>query len=660
MEVSTAQPSSILRETRWRLMMLALTAVLGIVVMVALIATLNEANRQRDRALQLQAHSFQVMILARSLATTMAQAEATLGRYVISADKQIGQIYGEQWTSAADQIDQLRSLTINNDEQQRRIGTLERVYRERSDELAAVALSTRYGKNDQALARYYQVRQSAALARIDTLLDELIARERDQLSRRTATAMSSVARQGEVARILSVFGGLIVIGAIVLGWLTIQALGQRAAARAEAEAERDRAQELERAVATATVQLRQEASERMAAEEKLRQVQKMEAVGQLTGGIAHDFNNMLAVVLGGLELARRQLPDGSPAARHIDSATEGANRAATLTRRLLTFSRAESLTPTDIDPRELIKGMSDLLSRTLGGAIDVNTKSKGQAWSIWADRHQLENALLNLAVNARDAMEGRGKLTITTGSATLSERQIGECAAGDYVTIAVKDSGCGMTPDVLERVFEPFFTTKPIGKGTGLGLSQIFGFVRQSRGEIHISSAPGKGTTVTLYLPRHRVDATKSTGEAEAAPAPDLDASSNARPLDVLVIEDDPRVLAATIGALIELGHRPIACGDPLDAERIADEADGAIDLIISDVLMPGKTGPEVVADLLRHHPHVPALFVTGFAGDTSNSSDFGQHPVLRKPFTMTALQRAIDQALAANSPGALHPSEAA
>ncbi len=618
----------------WHTTMLVVMAVLGVLVLVALVLTLDGANRQRDNAVRLQSHSYEVMILARTLSGTISGSEASLGRYVISGDKLLGRRFYDEWRNAGQQINKLDEVTGDNPDQQKLTAALRAAYQTRGKELALIALSTNYHKNDQALARYYQARDSASLGEINALLDRIIAGERVVLDSRTGEAMHSVAQSNSVARVLGAFGVLIVIGAIILGWMTVRALGERAVANAEAEAERQRAEDLEVAVARATAEL-------LDKEARLRQVQKMEAIGQLTGGIAHDFNNMLAVVLGGLELARRNVTDAVQATRHIDNATEGANRAAALTRRLLAFSREEALKLEPVEPGPLVAGMSDLLDRTLGDAIIVVSEDVGPGWRIRADRYQLENVILNLAVNARDAMDGRGQLTIRTAGTSLAAGAIGTCPEGDYVTIAVTDTGCGMTPEVLEHVFEPFFTTKPVGKGTGLGLSQIFAFVRQADGEISIDSAPGKGTTVTLYLPRH-IGAAQDAAPQEARNAPVQSAA-----LDILVVEDDPRVLAATMGALKELGHRPIACDDPLAAPGLLDGADG-VDLIVSDVLMPQQTGPEMIAALAPGHGHIAVLFVTGYAGEAGGEAEFGGHFVLRKPFTISALERAIAEAMAA------------
>ena len=622
----------------WRAITLVVMALAGAAVLLALILTLGGANRQRDRALELQSHSYDVMILARTLSGTIAKSEASLGRYVISGDKQLGQLYEDEWQAAGSQFDRLARITADTPGQQHRIKLLRDAFATRGDELGVTALSTRYGKNSQALALYHKARQAPALAAIDRELDGITRYERSLLDQRTAAAMTTVDTASRVAGVLAGFGILLVLGAIVLGWITVRTMGERAQAEAEAAAASQRADELAAAVDETTQELRRQ-------EARLRQVQKMEAVGQLTGGIAHDFNNMLAVVTGGLELAARALPtDVAAARRHLDSATDGAARAAELTRRLLAFSREESLKPEPLELAQLVGGMRDLLDRTLGDGITVRLSDDGNGWHVRADRVQLENALLNLAVNARDAMDERGELFIATGTATLATGEVADCPAGDYATVTVRDTGCGMTAEVADRVFEPFFTTKEVGKGTGLGLSQIFALVRQLGGGIGIRTAPGEGTAVTLHLPRDETAAREPTLLAlAAAPEP------VARAIDVLVVEDDPRVLAATMAALKELGHRATPCADPLAAAAML-EASGGVDLVISDVLMPRRTGPEMVAELTARWPGLPVLFVTGFAGDVA-THELGGRPVLRKPFTLAALERAIGEAVAAAGP---------
>lgn len=629
--------------TTWRSFTLVAMAVLGVCVLVALGLTLQEVNRQRDRALALQKHSYEVMILSANLSGTIARAEASLGRYVISVDDRLGQAYSADWQLASQQITRLKRITHDNPEQQRAIAALRAAFRGRTDELGDVALSTFYRRNSQALALYYKAGRASSRATIDSLLDRIGVQERQVLDQRTGIALASVARSSAIASALGVFGILILLGALAMGWLTVVALGERAAARAEAETERDRAIELEAAVAKASGEL-------LAQEAKLRQVQKLEAVGQLTGGIAHDFNNMLAVVIGGLELARRHVGDDPVAAqRHIANAAEGADRAAALTRRLLAFSREESLRSETLDPASLIGGMSDLLDRTLGDGITVEVATLSEpVWTVRSDRIQLENALLNLAVNARDAMDGRGRLTIRLGQVSLTEGAVGTCRAGEYVALAVSDTGCGMPPELLERVFEPFFTTKPAGKGTGLGLSQVFAFARQAEGQVQLESTVGAGTTVTLYLPRHGAEADAPRSRATAAAADDVEQSG----LDIFVVEDDPRVLNATMGALEELGHRAIACDDPIEAPGVLDGL-GHVDLIISDVLMPGRTGPELIDTVTPLRPDMAVLFVTGYAGEAGGEAEFGGRHVLRKPFTLAGLARAIDAAVQERPP---HP----
>lgn len=621
----------------WRGWVLALILILGIGVTVGLVHTVIDSNAARDRAIERRSHSFEVMILARSLGENLAQAEASLGRYVISGDRQLGVRFASEWSAAGRQLGALARMMRDNPLQRTRVAALERAYAMRSRELSTVATGAGDSQPDRAIAAFYDTRDSAALRRIDDLLGQTMEAERLLLDARSIELDASVARSNRLA------GGLLLLGIALLGiglffgWHLVRAIAERRAAADEADAERARAASLETAVAAATESLRAEQAEREAAEAQLSQAQKMEAIGQLTGGIAHDFNNMLAVVIGGIELARRQPAIDDRIARHLDHATEGAQRAAALTRQLLAFARAEAVAPEAIDPPSLIAGMTPLLDRTLGDAMRIDVAGDARGWCVWADRHQLENAILNLAVNARDAMEGRGTLTIAARAMTLAAGQVGACPAGDYVAFVVADTGHGMTPEIQARVFEPFFTTKPVGRGTGLGLSQVFGTVRRFGGEIGIESAPGRGTSVSLYLPRH--DAAAAVKNADDAPVAEAVVAGR----DILVVEDDPRVLRSVIAALGELGHRPVSCDDPAKA---ADTLGGManVDLILSDVLMPGVTGPEMVTGLRAHRPDLRVLFMTGFAGDIDDDA-LGRDPVIRKPFTLAALGDAVASA---------------
>jgi CheY-like chemotaxis protein len=368
----------------------------------------------------------------------------------------------------------------------------------------------------------------------------------------------------------------------------------------------------------------------------------MEAVGQLTGGIAHDFNNMLAVVIGGLTIARRRMARGDgDVDRFIGAALEGAARAASLTQRLLAFSRQQPLAPKVIEVNRMIASMHDLLERTLGERIRVETVGAGRLWNAHADPGELENALVNLAVNARDAMPDGGRLTIETANAHLDEAYAAEhpgATVGQYVMLGVTDTGTGMTPEVRARVFDPFFTTKPVGKGTGLGLSQVYGFIRQSGGHIDIYSEPGIGTTIKLYLPRFTGAAVEPTPTQDIAPA--LDGATGEK---ILVVEDDERVRALTIETLRELGYRVLEADGAMAALRLLD-ADPEIALIFTDVVMPEMNGRKMVDEALRRRPGVKILFTTGYTRNAvvhNGVLDVGVN-LLSKPFSIDALARKL------------------
>ena len=392
--------------------------------------------------------------------------------------------------------------------------------------------------------------------------------------------------------------------------------------------------------------LEDEARIREHAESQVRQLQKMEAIGQLTGGIAHDFNNMLAIVLGSLDMARRRLTASADerALRYIDNAMDGAKRAATLTARLLAFSRQQPLEPRVLEANRLVASMSELFHRTLGERVVIETVLAAGLWRTRADPSQLENALLNLAVNARDAMPGGGKLTIETANCDLDERYVSDhegLTAGSYTMISVTDNGSGMSPETVRRAFDPFFTTKEVGKGTGLGLSQVFGFVKQSGGHITIYSEVDKGTTVKVYLPR-------VLGEADASETVEAGEPPRGRAGEtVLVVEDEDSVRHVAVDALRELGYTVIHANSGDEAKRKFASADH-IDLLFTDVVMPKMTGRELAEDLQRQDGNLKVLYATGYTRNAivhNGTLDAGTM-LLTKPYPIGQLAIKVRQAL--------------
>lgn len=380
-----------------------------------------------------------------------------------------------------------------------------------------------------------------------------------------------------------------------------------------------------------------EVRERLKAEDALRQAQKMEAVGQLTGGVAHDFNNLLTIIIGGLDVIRRSDPtDNARLARGIDMATQGARRAATLTARLLAFSRRQPLEPKPLDLNVVVRDSTELLHRTLGETIELEGVLAPRLWTVEVDQNQLESAILNLAVNARDAMPDGGKLTIETANTMLDESYTAtdsEVIPGQYALVSITDSGVGMSKAIVERVFEPFYTTKEVGKGTGLGLSMVYGFVKQSGGHVTIYSEPGQGTTVKLYFPRYRGD---------AAAIDIIEESETPQGLKdeiILVVEDNDEVRGYSVMILNELGYGVLEASDAESALRVLKRP-GRIDLLFTDVVLPGKTGRMLADEAVAIRPELRVLFTTGYSRNAivhQGRLDPGVQ-LITKPFTFDQL----------------------
>lgn len=396
--------------------------------------------------------------------------------------------------------------------------------------------------------------------------------------------------------------------------------------------------------ATLEQQVEERTGELMVAEEALRHSQKMEAVGQLTGGLAHDFNNILAGISGSLEMMNTRLAQGrvGDLARYINGAVGATKRAAALTQRLLAFSRRQTLDPKPLNINSLIEGMLDLITRSVGPGINVETVGAAGLWATNVDAGQLENALLNLCINARDAMPGGGKLTIETCNRWIDEKsaRLRGLEPGQYVSLCVSDTGTGMSQEVIERAFDPFYTTKPIGQGTGLGLSMVYGFAGQSGGAARIYSEVEQGTTICLYLPRHAGDLETVEEQHEAiADAPRADGGET-----ILVVDDEPLVRMLAVEELQDLGYSVIEAEDGASALRILNSARD-ISLLITDVGLPGGMNGRQLADAARvKRPELEVLFITGYAENAvlnHGHLDHGMH-VMTKPFQLDVFAQRV------------------
>jgi signal transduction histidine kinase/CheY-like chemotaxis protein len=418
---------------------------------------------------------------------------------------------------------------------------------------------------------------------------------------------------GRWYRNLELYGAVALLSALTLllvSWLALR--------RAQAEQE-------------VLVRLQHESEQRLTAEQRLLQAQKMESIGQLTGGIAHDFNNLLAVILGNLELLRKRITDDDRSKRLLEGAFQGAQRGAALTQRLLAFSRRQDLTPQAVDVPQLVSSITDLLARSLGPSIQIVTRFPSGLPPVKVDPNQLEMALLNLAVNARDAMPTSGTITISARTEEVAARNEHGLSPGSYVCVSVSDTGLGMDAATLARAIEPFFTTKGVGKGTGLGLSMIHGLAVQSGGTLKLRSEVGKGTTAEIWLPRSEAIAAATASDEKARP--------EHRTCTVLLVEDDPLVMSGTAAMLEDLDHRVVEAFSGEEALRILGE-NAVIDLVVTDHAMPGMTGLELAERIRAEWPDMPILLASGHA-ELPERAGLAV-PRLTKPFRQDELQSAI------------------
>ena len=538
--------------------------------------------------------------------------------------------YDRGTASVGPAVDVLGRLVVDNPEQEQAVGRLRELVKAKLDELGATLEDQKSGRSDQALAI---VKSDNGLRLMDAIRQHISTMEgvENQLlsdrQTRAQTLTSWLEAGASIAFVL-----ISAVGFLGMA-VTRRAISHMASARNE--------------LAISNRDLQQQIEQREEVESQLRQAQKMEAIGQLTGGIAHDFNNMLGVVMGSLDLMGRRIKNGDFAIdRFLEAASQATVRAAALTHRLLAFARQQPLEPKPIDVNNLISGMSDLMRSTLGEQTQIETVMAAGVWTASADPHQLESAILNVAINARDAMPDGGKLTIETGNTYLDEayaHQHGDVEPGQYVMVAVSDNGTGMAPEIAARVFDPFFTTKPSGKGTGLGLSQVFGFIKQSRGHIKIYSEVGCGTAVKIYLPR-------LTGQlATPLPANPPSISAGSAGEVILVVEDDPMMLKFTIQAVRELGYTVLHADNAAAALAILDDRPDIL-LLFTDVVMPEVGGKKLVDEALKKHPALKVLYTTGYTANAvvhGGVLDAGVN-LLGKPFTLdqlaTKLRVVLDQ----------------
>jgi signal transduction histidine kinase len=607
--------------------LIALVVAFGILA-AAVLGTVLLFNEQQ-RAQNWVVHTLRVKERLGLALSHLQDAETGQRGYLITKDLAYLQPYTDGTRGFSDDLKELRKLAGDNPEQ---LATINRLETLALDRMARLKIGVDRTKADPGYEAAPGMRSGTGKALMDAcrkLIGEMQARESELLDARTRAV-------GLRSTLLTVWLLFSAIAVALLAVFVTRDARRRAAIAADA---RDQ-------LAMANTRLVEEAANREAAEAQVRQMHKMESIGQLTGGIAHDFNNMLAIVIGSLDLAKRRMSkDPEKAEACVDNAMQGAERAAQLTQRLLAFSRQQPLAPVAIDANRLVGGMSELMRRTIGESVRFETVLAGGLWPAFIDASQLENALVNLCVNARDAMPDGGRLTIETSNTHLDEAYAGqhsEVVAGQYVMVSVTDTGCGMPAEVIERAFDPFYTTKDVGRGTGLGLSQVYGFVKQSGGHVKIYSEQGVGTTVKLYLPRHF-----GTAEIQGAIVSDAELPRAKRLETVLVVEDEERVRLLSVDSLRELGYTVFHADGPRRALAMLAELP-RVDLLFTDVIMPDMNGRKLADAARQTLPDLKVLYTTGYTKNAIVHNGMLDHDVafLAKPFTIGQLAAKVRQVL--------------
>ncbi len=592
-------------------------------VLVGMFGTLAWVIWEHQRTVGRVQHTVEVETKILSVFATVQEADASARGFLVTGDDGYLKNYSGAVRTIAAEVAQLRQLTADNAEQQSTLAALQPAIEERFAKLKT-AIDLRRTADFDAVQSNFRVGSGPDSIRpVRELVAAMSAAENKLHISRVANVQWLTVATG----IASLLAFILTFGSMA-GWIWNT---------------RREARDLVLSIAN-----------REKNETQIRQMQKIEAVGQLTGGLAHDLNNMLAVIISGLNLTQKRIEAGNTdVGKFIDGAMDGATRAATLTNRLMAFSRQLPLSPQPIDTNKLVGGISELIQRTLGETIKTQTVLSAGLWRTNADVGQLENALLNLAINARDAMPEGGRITIETSNATLDEAYGREhdMPAGDYVLTSVTDTGTGMTAAVIDKAFDPFFTTKGVGKGTGLGLSQVFGFIKQSGGHVKIYSEIGHGTTIKMYLPRLYDDGPEQairTAKEEAWPdlTPELRVVNAAR--IILVVEDDIRVSAMTVSSLRELGYTVIHANGATSALTKLD-AHPETTVLFTDIVMPDINGRQLAAEALRRRPNLKVLYTTGFTRNAivhSGKLDAGLN-FIAKPFTLVQLESKMTEVLA-------------